>query len=472
MKKNLQKLFLAIALMLGFSSTEVIAQATLVSQFDFNNNLNDKLSVSTASLYNNSATGYVNGALTWTANTTSNGGGLIISVPDASFTETDYSISMDVSFSIVTSYRKLIDFFDMNNDDGFYFYNSNLSLYNGGNNSGTTTLNPNTYYTILMTRTGADDTARAYVVQNNALLFECKVKDVLSQYTATLIGTDRKLGFFHDDCCGEYPDSGAVRSIRIWNGIVNINNVCNSSANYTVTPSSLSVCSGGSKSFTFGASPDPAFTTYTFNPLGTTTPTAIISPTANTTYSLYGDYYSTSCFTPSTGISVTVSPNPTVTAVSGSSIICGPPFQGTATLTASGANSFTWSTASTNTSIAVSPSLTTTYTVTGTSSGCTGSVVITQSVSTCTDIQSLNGNYQTLLSIYPNPSNGEFTVNVNVLSENMLMEIYNVIGKLVYSKQLTSSSSNVNLNNHANGIYMIRILDNKNQVSVSKIIKD
>jgi gliding motility-associated-like protein len=64
---------------------------------------------------------------------------------------------------------------------------------------------------------------------------------------------------------------------------------------------------------------------------------------------------------------VTVNPNPVVT-VNNTSICAG----GTATLTAGGATSYAWNTGSTTNPLTVSPGATTTYTVTGTSLGCTG----------------------------------------------------------------------------------------------------
>jgi len=68
-----------------------------------------------------------------------------------------------------------------------------------------------------------------------------------------------------------------------------------------------------------------------------------------------------------TAVNVTVSPTPTLNAVSSNSSIC---VGSSATLTGSGMNTYTWSTTSTNTVIVVTPTTSTTYTVSGYSALC------------------------------------------------------------------------------------------------------
>jgi trimeric autotransporter adhesin len=79
-------------------------------------------------------------------------------------------------------------------------------------------------------------------------------------------------------------------------------------------------------------------------------------------------YYSKpGCTSPKIPVTVTVSPTPTLTANSSTNTVCA----GTSvTLTASGVDSYTWSTSSTNASIVETPTVTTNYTVTGLSNAC------------------------------------------------------------------------------------------------------
>ncbi|MDI3479485.1 MAG: hypothetical protein PWQ14_631, partial [Rikenellaceae bacterium] len=91
-----------------------------------------------------------------------------------------------------------------------------------------------------------------------------------------------------------------------------------------------------------------------------------VTPTATTTYTVTGT--SSGCTATAT-VSVTVNPLPTVLAsASPSTINSGQ----SSVLTASGASTYSWNTGGNTASITVSPTSTTTYTVTGTSTlGCT-----------------------------------------------------------------------------------------------------
>lgn len=102
---------------------------------------------------------------------------------------------------------------------------------------------------------------------------------------------------------------------------------------------------------------------------GTTSPisgTITVTPTAN------GCVGTPSIFT------ITINPTPTVIVTPPSPVI---PFGGSVTLTASGASTYLWSTGAITNSITVSPSVTTTYTVTGTNSyGCKNDTTVTVTV--------------------------------------------------------------------------------------------
>lgn len=150
---------------------------------------------------------------------------------------------------------------------------------------------------------------------------------------------------------------------------------------------------------------------------------------------------------------VIVNPSPTVTALTSSSVICGPPFQQTATLTANGANTYTWNPGGTNTVIVVSPSVTTTYTLTGTDlNGCTNSFVLTQSVSTCASLGELS-NSSVQLRISPNPNQGIFTIENNA---PCVANVYNALGELIHSVRLNTNRAEVDLSDMPVGIYFIR----------------
>lgn len=126
--------------------------------------------------------------------------------------------------------------------------------------------------------------------------------------------------------------------------------------------SPTSICAGSTSTLTASGA-----ATYTWNPGGLTGPTITVSPASTTVYTLTG-MAATGCSNTKT-LSLTVNPNPTVTAASSPSTICA---GSTSTLTASGAVSYTWVPGSlTGGSIVVTPTASTIYTVTGSSGGCT-----------------------------------------------------------------------------------------------------
>jgi gliding motility-associated-like protein len=135
----------------------------------------------------------------------------------------------------------------------------------------------------------------------------------------------------------------------------------------TLTVNSPTLCAGNSATLTAGGA-----STYTWAPAGTlsaSTGTSVTaSPTTTTVYTITGTAVST-C-TAVASATVTVNPTPTVT-VNSATICAG---QQTATLSAGGASTYTWSpstglSSSTGASVTANPTVTTTYTVTGTSAG-------------------------------------------------------------------------------------------------------
>lgn len=168
---------------------------------------------------------------------------------------------------------------------------------------------------------------------------------------------------------------------------------------------------------------------------------------------------------------VTVHQTPTVTISAVKQMMC---VGSSNTLTASGATSYSWSTNSTNTSIVITPTVSIpilTYSVTGSSAeGCLHIAQIDVFVSSCTGIDEMvKGN--TLPYIYPNPSNGLITVSLEKTNKNTFIKIYNTLGSLIKYQEIVPGHTPIDLSNEANGIYLLYILQENKEVSVSKIIK-
>jgi hypothetical protein len=150
-------------------------------------------------------------------------------------------------------------------------------------------------------------------------------------------------------------------------------------------------------------------------------------------------------------INITIFGNPTVTASASSSSVCaddanvtltGSPAGGTFTGTSVTGNQFDPSIGAGSYSIV--------YNFTD-ANGCSGADTVTVAVSACVGIAENNGNGFTM---YPNPTTGllNFTLNVN-----STVEVFDVLGNVVASKQFNSGNATLDLSNQPNGVYFVRV---------------
>jgi hypothetical protein len=199
----------------------------LLSQFNFDNNLQDFTSNSECTEYNTQNASFSGGIFSWEAGAGTNGGGLRIAVPDAIFTEDDFSMAIDFSFSDVSGYRKIVDFSDLQVDQGLYV-NGSLRLYSDGN-YGPTNFVADSMHRILLTRDGLNDTTRVYLFNGTSLMEESKAFDGAMNYVPALVGADRVFYLFIDDSLTflEHTSMGKVDNVRIWNGVVDMNDYLN-----------------------------------------------------------------------------------------------------------------------------------------------------------------------------------------------------------------------------------------------------
>lgn len=221
----------------------------------------------------------------------------------------------------------------------------------------------------------------------------------------------------------------------------------------TIAVTSGSVCSG--KSFTIVPS---GANTYTFEGGN-----SVVTPTSSTSYTVVGTN-SVGCVSNTFATSnITVSPAPVV-LVSGSGTIC---TGQSATLSASGANTYSWNTGATTTVIVVTPTITTSYTTTGTFSvtGCTGIKVTNLVVSTCAGIAGnsaeLNG-----VSVYPNPTSNDFIIDLKNGSDKTVTTT-DYTGKVVSIINSKNDKIKIALGALPNGIYIVKIESN----DLTKVIK-
>jgi hypothetical protein len=221
----------------------------------------------------------------------------------------------------------------------------------------------------------------------------------------------------------------------------------------SVTANNGTICAGNS--FTIVAN---GASTYTYSG-----GSDIVSPTSDATYTVTGTD-ANGCENMAIS-SVTVNALPNLTASTNNTLLC---VGETATLSVGGASTYTWSTGENTMDIAVSPSLQTTYTVSGTDvNGCENTTTIQQDVDLCTAVAKLNTK-DVSITVYPNPNNGLFFLDLNTSSD---IWVLNALGESVYNLKSVSGNHNVDLQHQPNGVYFVKVIQNNKQYIV-KVIKE
>jgi hypothetical protein len=74
------------------------------------------------------------------------------------------------------------------------------------------------------------------------------------------------------------------------------------------------------------------------------------------------------------------------------------------------------------------------------------------------------------ITIFPNPSHDQFTINYpSYLNENVEVQLYNILGQLVYTTQLTSNSTIISTASLNDGMYICKILVQGQGIITKKI---
>jgi len=143
--------------------------------------------------------------------------------------------------------------------------------------------------------------------------------------------------------------------------------------------------------------------------------------------------------------------------LTGSTTICE---GGSVDLTSDAATSYSWSNGVTTQKNTIAKSAGNySYTVTiKDANGCSAtSAAITVIVDNCSGIDELSLSQQ--MSIYPNPSNGIFTLIMNNEQgiKNIEVKVMNVLGQVVYQSAITAPQSEINLKEVPSGIYFLQL---------------
>ena len=263
---------------------------------------------------------------------------------------------------------------------------------------------------------------------------------------------------FHNKTIMPYlPYANGTSGTDYFIGIADLTNLSAQTLNAPVSAFTTTngLCAGSVLSFVDSSTNSPSAWSWNFSG-GTPASSYLQNPQVSfnagtftvslTTSNIYGQG-STSTQT------ININPLPTITAVSDTNSLC---VGYTATLTANGANTYTWSTTQTGASISITPSVTITYSVTGTDfNGCSSIAIFTQTVINCTsDINKLSvGSKQ--LSVYPNPANDNIVIHSS--TELGLITIYNSLGETVLQTRSKNAQEQIDITKLCAGVYIIQV---------------
>ena len=195
-----------------------------------------------------------------------------------------------------------------------------------------------------------------------------------------------------------------------------------------------------------------------------TGPLLTVTPNTSTSYFVIGKNVSGTC-SDTSSIFVDVFPLPVI-HYSGDTILC---LGESSVLSLSGADSYSWNTGSTNATLAIAPTINTTYTVQGTNSqgSCSSSKVIFVEVLDCTGISTQNPSEGTSVSIYPNPTKGILYIETE---HEMTLSLHDGIGKSILDKKLLKGKEMLDMSSFAGGVYFLTFKSESN-TQVVKVVK-
>lgn len=185
-----------------------------------------------------------------------------------------------------------------------------------------------------------------------------------------------------------------------------------------------------------------------------------IGNTSPGTYTVYLESQECANSASRTAVVYTVNAAPTISvAIPKTSICRGENYS----INVSGATTYSWNTGSTNSVVALNPTVTTQYTVTGFSGVCSDRSSFTLTVNACAGIYESKAG--TAVSVFPNPNKGEFYLTA---SQDAEISITNVVGQVVYKGKVLPGKNNLQLQLET-GMYLIRV-ENSDTADVVKFI--
>jgi hypothetical protein len=76
--------------------------------------------------------------------------------------------------------------------------------------------------------------------------------------------------------------------------------------------------------------------------------------------------------------------------------------------------------------------------------------------------------FNSKLSISPNPSSDMFNINID---SDATIEVFDIIGKPILNRKITLGTSQLDMSNYNTGMYLLKVINSNNQTKTVKIVK-
>jgi hypothetical protein len=106
---------------------------------------------------------------------------------------------------------------------------------------------------------------------------------------------------------------------------------------------------------------------------------------------------------------------------------------------------------------------------TNSSNWISGSIIQTGNSCTTLSVGDHNLDFNSSLKVYPNPSSSAFFINSD---SNGTIVLFDLLGKIIQTQKLNSGTTTLDLGSTQNGVYLLKVTNEKNQSKTVKLIKN
>ena len=104
--------------------------------------------------------------------------------------------------------------------------------------------------------------------------------------------------------------------------------------------------------------------------------------------------------------------------------------------------------------------------------GCDSTVTLTLTINTC-DTTGIPAYNDGILAVYPNPTNSTVTIQLNAVTYTMTPEIqlFDIYGRRLQVMRVSSEITEIDLSTYATGVYLVKLVSNGKVMGVRKVVR-